>query len=55
MDEYYIGRDEWEAILELGVGDNNGEATLKNIATATKTAFTRKFVHVPCSSLAQVT
>jgi replication factor C subunit 1 len=42
MDNYYLTRDDWDALVELGVGEYNDEAVLKNISTATKTAFTRK-------------
>jgi len=45
MDEYYLGRDEWDAIVELGVGDGRGmEEVLKKIPSQTKAAFTRKCV-----------
>jgi replication factor C subunit 1 len=42
MDEYLISKDEWDTIVELGVGDNRGDDVLKKISTATKTSFTRK-------------
>lgn len=43
MDEYYLSKEEWDAIVEMGIGDNTGEALLKRIPTATKSAFTRKY------------
>ncbi|EJU02178.1 DNA replication factor C large subunit [Dacryopinax primogenitus] len=43
MDEYFLSRDEWDTIVELGVGDNRGDEVLKKISTATKTSFTRKY------------
>ncbi|KAI9635850.1 purine nucleotide binding protein [Dioszegia hungarica] len=43
MDEYYLGKDDWDAFVELGVGEMNGEAIMKKIATATKSAFTRQY------------
>ncbi|KAL0948869.1 hypothetical protein HGRIS_008988 [Hohenbuehelia grisea] len=43
MDDYYLGKEEWDTIVELGVGDNKDELVLKKIATATKTSFTRKY------------
>ncbi|GAA5840576.1 hypothetical protein JCM9279_007370 [Rhodotorula babjevae] len=44
MDEYYLGRDEWDAIVELGVGEGRGmEEVLKKIPSQTKSAFTRKY------------
>jgi replication factor C subunit 1 len=42
MDQYYLTRDDWDALVELGVGDNNEEAVLKKISSATKTNFTKK-------------
>jgi replication factor C subunit 1 len=46
LDEYYLSKEEWDTILELGVGDHNGDQIFKKIATATKTSLTRKFVNV---------
>ncbi|TNY21158.1 DNA replication factor C large subunit [Rhodotorula diobovata] len=44
MDEYYLGRDEWDTIVELGVGDGRTmEEVLKKIPSQTKSAFTRKY------------
>lgn len=42
MDEYYLGKEDWDAFVELGVGEMNGDAMLKKISTATKSAFTRQ-------------
>jgi replication factor C subunit 1 len=42
MDEYYLGREEWDSLVELGVGDRVDSQVLKKISTATKTAFTKK-------------
>lgn len=39
MDEYYLTREDWDAILELGVGPASD--TTVNIPTQTKSAFTR--------------
>ncbi len=39
MDEYYLAKEDWEAIVELGVGDNKDV----NLSKATKTAFTKKY------------
>jgi replication factor C subunit 1 len=41
MDEYYLGKDDWEAFVELGVGEMKDETILKHIPTAVKSAFTR--------------
>lgn len=45
MDEYYIAREDWDTVVELGVGDRKDESVLKKISTATKTSLTRKLVH----------
>lgn len=43
MDDYYITKEDWDALVELGIGEGyEMEAELKKIAPATKTAFTRK-------------
>jgi replication factor C subunit 1 len=43
MDDYYISREDWDTIVELGLGDQKDDVVLKKIATATKTALTRKY------------
>ncbi|KAI0031291.1 replication factor RFC1 C terminal domain-containing protein [Vararia minispora EC-137] len=43
MDDYYLTREDWDTLVELGVGDYNGDRMLKKISTATKTSFTRKY------------
>lgn len=42
MDAYYLSKDEWDAMLELGIGSNKGEELSNKISSATKSAFTRK-------------
>ena len=42
MDEYFLGKDDWDAFVELGVGEMNMAAILKKIPSATKAAFTRQ-------------
>lgn len=43
MDEYYLTKEDWDAIVELGIGEGyEEEQVLKAIPTATKSAFTRK-------------
>lgn len=41
MDEYFLTKDDWDAIVELGVGPM-GEATV-SIPTQTRSAFTRTY------------
>lgn len=49
MDEYFLSREDWDSLVELGVGDHKDEAVLKKISTATKTSFTRKYVYLSFS------
>lgn len=42
MDQYYLSKEDWDTIVELGVGDRKDDFVLKKIPTATKTSFTRK-------------
>lgn len=43
MDDYYICREDWDTIVELGIGEQKEDVVLKKIPTATKSAFTRKY------------
>ncbi|GAA6031539.1 hypothetical protein JCM8097_006509 [Rhodosporidiobolus ruineniae] len=44
MDHYYLSKEEWDAITELGVGEGfEQEAELKKIESKVKAAFTRKY------------
>ncbi len=42
MDEYFLNREDWDTLVELGLDDFREDLVLKKISTATKTAFTRK-------------
>lgn len=42
MDEYYLSKEDWDTIVELGVDDRKDDLVLKKISTAVKTALTRK-------------
>jgi len=42
MDEYYLSREDWDTIIELGVDGHKDDVVSKLIKTATKTSFTRK-------------
>ena len=46
MDEYFLSKDEWDTLVELGVGSHKDELILKKISTGTKTSFTKKYVTV---------
>jgi hypothetical protein len=46
MDEYYLSRDDWDTIVELGVDGNKSDLILKKISAATKTTLTKKWVHI---------
>lgn len=43
MDSYYLTREDWDAIMEMGVGPDSGEERMKKLETQTKSAFTRKY------------
>ncbi|GAA5926210.1 replication factor C subunit 1 [Sporobolomyces koalae] len=44
MDTYYLSKEDWDAIIELGIGEGfTQDEVLKAIPTATKSAFTRKY------------
>ncbi|KAN0060728.1 DNA replication factor C complex subunit Rfc1 [Thecaphora frezii] len=43
MDDYYLGLEDRDAILELGLEPHNAEALTKKIPTAVKAGFTRKY------------
>ncbi|WWC66667.1 uncharacterized protein I206_100571 [Kwoniella pini CBS 10737] len=43
MDEYYLGKDDWDALVELGVDTMSEGLITKKIPTATKSAFTRQY------------
>lgn len=47
MDEYFINKEDWDTIVELGVGEKRDDVVTKKLSTATKTAFTRKSVVPP--------
>lgn len=44
MDEYYLNKEDWDTIVELGVGDKKDDLVLKKISAPTKTSLTRKCV-----------
>ncbi|KAM0756309.1 DNA replication factor C, large subunit [Meredithblackwellia eburnea MCA 4105] len=44
LDDYYLTKEDWDAIIELGVGDGFGqEEVLKKIPSSVKSAFTRNY------------
>jgi len=43
MDEYFLSKEEWDFILELGVGAYNGETLLGKLNSQTKGSFTRAY------------
>ncbi|KAI0820704.1 replication factor RFC1 C terminal domain-containing protein [Trametes gibbosa] len=42
MDEYFLTREDWDTIVELGVDQRVDSIVTKKISTATKTSFTKK-------------
>ncbi len=43
MDEYYLNKEDWDSVVELGVDTNKDDIILKKIPASVKTAFTRKY------------
>ncbi|KAH8115675.1 DNA replication factor C, large subunit [Phellopilus nigrolimitatus] len=43
MDDYYLSKEDWNTIIELGLDQNKDDVVLKKISTATKTHLTRKY------------
>lgn len=43
MDYYYLTKEDWESLVDFGVGQAKGELLLKKIPAKVKTAFTRKY------------
>ncbi|KAJ3298144.1 hypothetical protein HK104_011137 [Borealophlyctis nickersoniae] len=41
MDDYYLTKDDWDAVVDFGVGPYAKDKLTKGISTATKSAFTR--------------
>ena len=48
MDAYYLSREDWDTLVELGVDHHQEAVVLKKIAASTKTAFTKKYVVCVC-------
>lgn len=43
LDHYYLTKEDWDSIVDFGVGPMKGDIILKGIPTKVKTAFTRKY------------
>ena len=43
MDDYFLNREDWDTLVELGLDEYKDELVLKKISSATKTALTRKY------------
>lgn len=43
MDDYFLTKDDYDSLLELGIGENNREQIDAQIPAATKSAFTRQY------------
>lgn len=43
MDGYYLTKEDWDTVLELGIGRNDGKKVMESIPSATKSAFTRTY------------
>lgn len=44
MDDYFLNREDWDTLVELGVGDHRDEVVLKKISPTTKTTLTKRRV-----------
>lgn len=44
MDEYYLSREDFDTLVEVGVGERREAVVGKEISAATKTALTKKCV-----------
>lgn len=44
MDGYYLSKEDWDSVVELGVDQNKDDLVLKKISAATKAALTKKYV-----------
>ena len=44
MDEYYLTREDFDSIIDISLGPNNGEELMKGVSTNAKAAFTRRYV-----------
>ncbi len=42
MDDYYLSKDEWDTIIELGLDENKDTVILKKMTTATKSTLTKR-------------
>lgn len=43
MDEYYLTKEDWDNMMDMGVGRGRMDAKLKRITTSVKTQFTRRY------------
>lgn len=43
MDEYYLTKEDFDSIVEISLGPNNGEVLMKDVPANAKAAFTRKY------------
>ncbi|KAF8318220.1 DNA replication factor C, large subunit [Clavulina sp. PMI_390] len=43
MDEYFVSKDDWDTIIELGVGDYAQDFVMKKIPGATKSLLTKRY------------
>ncbi|KDR74292.1 hypothetical protein GALMADRAFT_71171, partial [Galerina marginata CBS 339.88] len=43
MDGYYLSKEDWDTIVELGVDEKKDDSVLKKISSATKTTLTKKY------------
>lgn len=51
MDEYFLNKEDWDTLVELGVGSRKDETILKTIPVTTKAAFTKAYAPLICSRI----
>jgi hypothetical protein len=45
MDDYYLTKEDYDILLELGIGPNDMKALMQGIPTAVKSEFTRTWAY----------
>lgn len=41
MDDYYLTKEDFDSIMEIGIGMNDQKITMKDVASTTKSELTR--------------
>ncbi|KAI9290817.1 RFC1-domain-containing protein [Neoconidiobolus thromboides FSU 785] len=54
MDNYYLDKEDWDTLIDLGIGSQAGSEILKGIPTSVKSAFTRTYNKQPHPTMLNV-